>query len=48
MENSDLINELYKKNKQEERHETTIRKLWKQVQELQEKGSQESRKEKEI
>ena len=31
MENSNLINELYKKNKQEEKHETIIRELWKQV-----------------
>ena len=40
MENSNLINELY--NKQEEKHEATIRELQKQVQELQKKGSQEN------
>ena len=29
MENSNLINELYNKNKQKEKHEATIRELWK-------------------
>ena len=48
MENSNLINELYKKNKQKEKYETTIKELWKQVQDLQQKGSQENRMEREI
>ena len=42
MENSNLINELYKKNKQEEKYETIIKELRKQVQDLQRKGSQKT------
>jgi len=47
-ENDELIVEIFKKIKQLEKYEETIKELQKQVQELLWKGSQENWKEKEL